>query len=377
MEKVHPELQERGHGAHTNADPGAHTNADPASIDHFIRAHPKGHFMQSPQWSACKNEWAGDIVVSTDENGNIKGVLSLLTRKMPLFGLTKMYAPRGPVCDPLDEDTLTDLLTQARQIAKKHRSYSLMIDPDIPIENTAFTALMRRLGCQVNDQIKGFDGVQPHFVFRLNIADRTEEELLKSFEKQTRKNIGRAQRFGVTARIADRSELPAFCDLVAQTGERKTFTTRTLEYFTQMYDLFAPNDMRLYLMEYEGTLLAGALIMCYGDKIWSLYSGTANIHRDKNAAYLMRWETIRWGKERGCRIYDLMGVPGVVSADDPLYGLYSFKKGFAGDLIEFAGEFTLVFRPLSHFLLETAIKAYQKLRKTLQKLSKHLKNTPQ
>lgn len=44
-------------------------------------------------------------------------------------------------------------------------------------------------------------------------------------------------------------------------------------------------------------------------------------------------------KKRGCTMYDFGGISGDLSTDNPLWGLYKFKKGFGGQFLEFIGEF--------------------------------------
>ena len=51
-----------------------------------------------------------------------------------------------------------------------------------------------------------------------------------------------------------------------------------------------------------------------------------------------------------CTLYDFRGVPGQLTEDNPLYGLYRFKKGFNGEYTEFIGEWDLVYRPVVYFL---------------------------
>ena len=55
--------------------------------------------------------------------------------------------------------------------------------------------------------------------------------------------------------------------------------------------------------------------------------------------YLLQWSMIQWAVETGCSVYDFRGVSGDISEDNPLYGLYKFKKGFGGDFTEFVGEY--------------------------------------
>ena len=49
----------------------------------FIEGHPKGHFLQSKQWAPVKPDWTWEGILSRDEEGNVRGAMSVLIRKMP------------------------------------------------------------------------------------------------------------------------------------------------------------------------------------------------------------------------------------------------------------------------------------------------------
>jgi len=49
----------------------------------FIAAHPKGHFMQSKLWGAQKPSWLWRAMLSRGADGQIKGSLAVLIRKLP------------------------------------------------------------------------------------------------------------------------------------------------------------------------------------------------------------------------------------------------------------------------------------------------------
>ena len=72
---------------------------------------------------------------------------------------------------------------------------------------------------------------------------------------------------------------------------------------------------------------------------------------------------IQWAIERGCRIYDFRGVSGDLSEDNPLYGLYKFKKGFNGEFTEFVGEMDLVLNAPVAFAVKHGTSAFMALRK--------------
>ena len=156
--------------------------------EQFLQENKKGHFLQSLRWAKVKDMWKNEILIAEDKEGKIKGSMSLLIRKIPFFPLTIMYSPRGPVCDIYDQDTIRELVNGAKELAKKHRSYVLKIDPDVPADDEKFCKQMADMGFRFNKS-KNFEGVQPRFVFRKTITDMTEDEVLASFESKTRYNV--------------------------------------------------------------------------------------------------------------------------------------------------------------------------------------------
>jgi len=220
----------------------------------FLQTHPKGHFLQSPEWAKVKKEWDNEIILVEDQEGNIKGSLSVLIRKVPLFKTTILYAPRGPVCDIYDKETLLKLTENVKELAKKHNAMILRIDPDIKSDDIEFRKIIEELGYTVKDDIKKFsDGIQPRYVFRLDVKDKTEEELLASFHEKTRYNIRLAKRKGVTIKEGTRDDLKDFHKIMMETGSRDNFIIRPLEYFERMYDNLVPKGyMKLLMAYYDG-----------------------------------------------------------------------------------------------------------------------------
>lgn len=78
--------------------------------------------------------------------------------------------------------------------------------------------------------------------------------------------------------------------------------------------------------------------------------------------HLMQWTMIQWAIENGCFLYDFQGIPGYTDENDPNYGIYKFKKGFNGEVVEFAGEFDRIYSPFWKGTVEKLEKVYRKLR---------------
>ncbi len=330
-------------------------------IEAFIAGHPKGHFLQAPFWAEVKKEWTSRTLTVEDDQGNIKGAMLVLIRRMPLLPYTMMYAPRGPVCDINDAETLRKLTEAARKLAKQHRAYVLRLDPDVENTETRFLEIMEGLGYR-RSLHKNFEGIQANFVFRLDIGGKTEEEILASFHQKTRYNIKLAARKGVEIVVGGKEDLPRFQEIMLETGLRDEFPPRSLAYFERIFDCCG-DHVRLFLAKYEGEIIAGTIAMRFGGKEWYLYGASSNSARNVMPNYLLQWEMIRWAVEGGCYMYDLRGVPAEMDENNPLSGLYRFKKGFGGKLTEFVGEMELVFKPGAEKLIKLAMKTFFRLRK--------------
>ena len=334
--------------------------------ENFLQEHPKGHFMQSPQWAKIKSEWKNEIVTIENEKGEIIGSMSLLIRKIPLFNSTMMYSPRGPVCDPHDKETLKMLLEKAKALSKKYKSYALKMDPDIEIEDTEFESVIKSLGFKVSRGLRNYEGIQPRFVFRLDIKDKTEEEIMKDFHHKTRYNIRLSERKGVLCKIGTKEDIGVFHKLMVETGIRDGFLIRTKEYYESVYDSLGPEHVRLFLAYYNDEAIAGTIAILYGNKCWYLYGASSNTYRNLMPNYQLQWNMIKWAIESKCDIYDFRGVPGNIDDNNPMVGLYKFKVGFKGKFTEFVGMLDYVFNPFVYFCAENGIIVFRELRRRMR-----------
>jgi len=230
--------------------------------------------------------------------------------------------------------------------------------------------------------------------------------------------------------------MDAFCRLMEQTGRRDHFIPRDRDYFLNMMERLYPNA-KLFLVRYDPRLdlrrtreemaalretltmhdarceknpapddkelakreqiterlaglrkrceriapmlnqgdiyLSGSIMAYWGDKSWYMYGASADYCRDTMPNYLMQWEMIRYGVRLGLNMYDLRGVPAAPDPDDPLYGLYRFKKGFGGDLEEFPGSFYLVRNHLIYWLYCAAFTRFKTVRSVSMRLFTRIK----
>ncbi|MEA4964383.1 MAG: peptidoglycan bridge formation glycyltransferase FemA/FemB family protein [Oscillospiraceae bacterium] len=327
-----------------------------AEYEAFVQHHPKGHFAQSTLWAKQKPSWRWRAVVSRGANGEIRGALAILFRRLPGIGGSLAYGCRGPVCDPDDRETLEELVHGATALCRTERAVALRLDPDIPASDLAFRDNMEALGFRTKAE-GNLDQIQPKYVFRLPLAGRSEEEIFAAFHQKVRYNIRLSARRGVTVRVCGPEMVDAFSRLMEETGHRDGFITRQGSYFTALLEHFGAHA-RLYMAFFEETPIAGAIAIQYGDKTWYLYGASSGENRDKMPNYLLQWEMIRWALAGGSRIYDFRGVSGSFAEDQPLAGLYRFKVGFGGEFTEFMDEIDLVLQPLRYRLMVIGLRLY-------------------
>jgi peptidoglycan pentaglycine glycine transferase (the first glycine) len=334
----------------------------------FMAHGPKGHVLQSYEWGEVKRRtgWQPLRFLLMDGKKPVAGI-SILKRRIPIPGLNKciFYAPRGPVADFTDKKTLETLVSNIKTLAQRHGAIMLKIDPDIKAPDSEADALLKSLDFVPREGGTNFEGVQPKFVFRLSL-DKTLDEIFASFKPKTRYNIRLSARKGVTVKEGQRDDLKPFYEILQETSIRDRFLIRGYDYFETLWDeLVGKGLAKLFMAEYEGRYIAGTLAFIFGDKAWYIYGASANEHRNVMPNYALQWEMIRWAKGQGCTMYDFRGVSGDISPDNPLYGLYRFKKGFNGEFTEFIGEYDL---PLSMFfynLWENAIPRYRQWRRNI------------
>lgn len=329
--------------------------------EEFVQRHPKGHFAQSIKWANLKKDWKNEIVIVRDENGNIKGSMLLLIKSIPIFKNTIVYSPRGPVCDIHDEKTFSELIKKAEEVVKKNKGFMLRIDPDIPNNDMKFKQIAKNNGFNVIEKLTDLNKIlQPRIVFRLDLRNKTQDEIFQNFHSKTRYNIRLATKKGVTIRVGKREDIAQFEKLMEITGQRDKFPIRTKEYFEEIYDVLGENNVRFLFADYEGEPIAAVLDFLYGDKVWYMYGASSNEHRNLMSTYLLQWEGIKWALENNCNFYDFRGIC-AINENTRNEGLYRFKKGFNPDLIEFT-EIYKVYNPFIYFMFDKVFDIYRKIR---------------
>ncbi len=330
---------------------------EPRRWDSLVAEHPAGHFLQSYPWGELKAAfgWPDPVRIVWDGLGGAQ----VLFRRLPL-GFTLAYVPRGPWWDwysPKVERALADL----RSLAWRRRALTLILEPEAE-ESAELASRLSSLG------LSSTKTIQPRSTILIPL-DVTEDEILSRMHRKTRYNIRLSARKGVEVRAGTLDDLPEFYRLMQETSERDGFPIHSLEYYRKAHELLAGSGYgQLFLAYYQGEMLAGIMAVAFGGKAIYLYGASGSRHRQRMPNHALQWAAIRWAKERGCRVYDLWGIPDEVGQNPEryakigeygkggLWGVYRFKQGFGGKVTRTVGAWEIEVLPggraLYHFLLK-------------------------
>lgn len=317
----------------------------PQDWDRFIESHPEAHILQTSPWGVLKSAfgWKPRYVQVNNLGAQI------LFRRLPL-GLSIGYLPRGPV----GNGDWGDFWPEVDLLCRKERAVFLRLEPDIwePIPQD-FS------GSQLAGFVQSQQTVQPPRTILIDLQ-QDEEDILMAMKSKTRYNIRLAERKDVVVRQSD--DVDAFHRMMLTTGQRDVFGVHSLQYYQRAYDAFAPLDACVLLLaEFDGKPLAGLMAFAHGDTAWYFYGASTDEERNRMPTYLLQWEAIWWAKTRGCKVYDLWGVPdhpeneleeSFLDRSDGLWGVYRFKRGFGGQLQRTIGTWDRVYQPLVYKLYQ-------------------------
>lgn len=330
--------------------------------EEFLANNDHTRITQSIPWGEVKSNWEHEVVY-IEEDGKIVAGMLVLIRKVMNTAL--LYSPRGPVCDLENIDLVNKLVDEVELIARRYNAFCLKFDPAIA-ESEEIRELYQQNGYKVSGNETDADLlIQPRYEFIIDLTDKTAEEILQDMNKKGRYSVRRAAREGVEITHSHSDEaLEIFCRLNEQTEERKNISLRNYDYFKRLIEAYDEENVRIYLAKHEEDYLAASIVVTEGPEMFYLYAATSDKKRKLAPSYLMVYEMIRWGIEKGCKMFNLGGMPEL----DEKHGLYLFKTRFTGEegIIKYIGEIDKVYKPFYYFGYSTVVPFVKNMRKKLR-----------
>lgn len=310
--------------------------------DQLVAAFPLAHPLNAYGWGKVReiDGWKPSYLIAKKGDA-VKGMVMLLNKKIPYTGLSIMYAPKGPICEPEDNETLKALVESVRKEGNRKRAIFLRIDPNIAedrFENTMDPFVEEGF---VHLEHRWSFWNSPRDVYRIDLVNATtEEDLFNSIDRDARRCVRKAEKEGVTIRSAETlEELRRFYDIFSQFSVGKGFMCRQYRYQEALWNEYImKGNGRLFLAIYNGKIIGGLLCLMFGGKCLAMHMGTPPQYSKLQTYYAYVWESIRWAKESGCNWYSFRGIGTTPSQE-------SFKRKFNPRAVALVGYYDLPLRP--------------------------------
>ncbi|MBA8760991.1 aminoacyltransferase [Staphylococcus coagulans] len=375
------------------------------------------HYTQNKDLFEYRDNKSQDVHivgVKNDKGKVIAGCLFTEARVMKFFKY--FYSHRGPVMDFHNTELVTFFFENLTQYLKKQNCLFTLVDPYMVINEynadggiiashhyETLKTTLEGLGYKHQGYSIGYHPLsQIRWLSVLDLKDKTEADLLKAMQYQTRRNIKKTEEMHVQVEELSIDETERFFKLFKMAEEKHGFSFRDLDYFKEMQKIYKNSALKIAtinLKDYLSTLttqqqsitetltlaeekleenpnskkqkskvqdlrqrlqssnkkieriqsliesdgevldLAAALYIYNNHEMYYLSSGSNPKYNEFMGAYKLQWEMIKFSLDHHIDRYNFYGVTGDFSKDAEDYGVQQFKKGFNAHVEEYIGDF--------------------------------------
>ena len=303
-----------------------------------------GSFLQSWEWGEFQKSLGRSVerLLFQDKDG--KFLAQIIKHRLP-FGFCYFYVPRGPLNDfaiqnlEIKKNIWLEFLNYLKNLANREKAIFLRIEPEI-VEEASLVQFLKNLKF-----LPSFQTVQPKITQIIDLT-KSEEQLLKEMEYQTRYRIRAAIRRGVTIQIAESQKekekiFTDFWKLLKKTSQHHRFKTYPISYYKKVLEIEGDLKTKIFSAYFENKPISAAVFAFFNKKAYYLYSGSLSEpeYRRLNAPTLILWKAFLKAKEEKCQTIDLWDVR-------PSAGYSNFKKTFGGETINYIGTWDFVYNPV-------------------------------
>lgn len=396
---------------------------------------PQRGFLSSVEAIHLKagNGWQTEYA-GVKEDGKVIAATPLTY--IPLMKIYRFcHAQGGFLMDYHDQETLKFFTEELKKyLAKKKVVYLLMnpnfnyIERDINgdtveggYDNSDILKMLEEAGYEHQGFVTDYSAfTMISWVFALDLTDKSEAQVLKEMDQQTRWSLNRTIKQGLAVRELAPEEIDIFIRMEEETAKRRGFEMREHSFYKKQLEAYGDHakvllayldldefdrkldeeldtlnkeakEIEVKLAETPGSKkfvkkqkvneealelnnkkraesaelrakhgslieMAASFFVIYDNEIVYLYSAAYEEFRKHYAPYAIQWEIIRYALAHKIPRYNFYGISGNFSKDADDYGVYEFKRGFNGVVEQLIGEFIL---PVN----KAAYKLYRTIRK--------------
>ena len=354
-------------------------------------------FMQSVQMGNLLEKRGARIVyLALKQEGEIQ--VAALVYSLPMLGGLHMEINSGPIYT--QQDALPVFYEGLKEYAKQNGALELLVKPyetyqtfdsegdPIDAEKKSIIQDLTNLGYQFDGLTRGYPNGEVSWHYIKDLQDYDAVSLLKSFNKNSIRNIQSAFDFNILIRNAEREEIPTFKKIIEETGKRQGFEDKNLDYYFKLYDMFGDKadfliaevnpqqsidalnvkmasldkkskrfDQQYQALqkkkdfltsldsESDNVALACALIIYTNTEATYLFGGSYAEYQKFSAPFLLQYHAMKQTMQRNIHQYNFLGIQGIFDGSD---GVLRFKQNFNGYIVRKAGTFRYHPSPLKY-----------------------------
>ncbi len=362
--------------------------------DNFLNS----NYCQTVSWGDLKaiTGWQSHYVGVIENNQFV--CLALLISKHIFGNKSIFYAPRGFLTDYNNYEILAFFTKEIKKYIKKHHGIVLKIDPFVEYcqrnkdgvivsshNKNGLVNFLKHLGYHHNGFTIGYTKeIQYRWSFYLPI-DKSISDIMLNMDKRCRRSLKKAQKYPLITKEVNSQNIKEFKKIMEHTCKRHNCFDRTISYYQKIKEVF--NDKALLLIVYldkeqyltyfkedklydkikaetEKLIPLSAGVFIY-DKYYMhyVYGGTYKEYMPFMAQYKLQFDMIKYAKTKKLPLYDFGGISGNFVLGSKDYGVYEFKRGFGGNVIEYIGEFDFVVNRLFYYIYYVTFNIYRNLKK--------------
>jgi len=379
-------------------------------FDQLAKSFKTYSFYQTSAWAKLKSTTTWKPLFVNYDNA---ACAAILLRKMPSMNKYIAYCPRGYLCDFNDLKLVEDFNKELMSYLKSKHVFEFIMDPNVEYQQRDINGDVVKDGFK-NDHIVNklieigyhhtgfnlhYENLQPRFLFRLNIKDKSYDELVNDFKKETKRRALKKDFLAINVRELKEDEIDVFYSLMEDTANRRNFDNRPCSYYKEMYKtLHTPGILRYMVAEIdcekaisninkeideikdrinklevnkernagkikeetvtlnshlklietiketkkEGNIvpLSVVCLLSSGKEAIMLLAGNKEDYlQNFFTSNIIVSELIKLAKEEGFDYYNFYGISGDFNPNNPEYGLYTYKKQYGGEVVELIGQF--------------------------------------
>lgn len=318
-----------------------------------IRKFPEANFLQSPAYRVM-NESLGEKVITDDFEGKGWALMIVRDAKRGRY----LEVPCGPLIDWGDKGTVKEALARITEVAELEKCVFVRLRPQL-LANRENLKLLAGLGLKKSPMHLAAEHT---VMIDLKLS---EEELLSGMRRQTRYEVRRAGKLGITVRKDNSEELfREFHKAQMETAKRQGFVPPSLKVLLAEREAFGEN-ITIYVAESEeGEPIAYGLIIRDGREGDYYEAASTVLNRKLPGAYAILWQAMRDLKAEGYKRFNLWGIAPAGQPGHRYAGVTTFKTGFGGSVVEYVPAHDLVISQIG-YLKDLVVEKARKKRRHL------------